>query len=152
MSSRNNLEQLRAAVVDGRTENIRYRQNELQSLHTSLRQNGATIISSISKDSDALSPKITFEAEAEYWLALNAVEKKFELLDFEVLAKQEYLVAKGFDNRDRRVGKGLVIIRPTTHTRFYSVIIALAAAITAGNCIALEVNLHLKLPTGYFAD
>jgi acyl-CoA reductase-like NAD-dependent aldehyde dehydrogenase len=147
MASSGSLEQLRAAVIDGRTENVRYRQNELQRLHSSLRENATTIIAAISKDAEAISPNIRFESEAEYWLAMDGVERQFESLDFEASLKQEYLITTGASNKDRRVGKGLVLIRPSTHTRFYSIIIPLATAITAGNCVALEVrfNVHMAL-------
>ncbi|KFY35727.1 hypothetical protein V494_05662 [Pseudogymnoascus sp. VKM F-4513 (FW-928)] len=139
MPSLSSLEQLHAAAIDGRTDNVRHRQNELQKLHLCLRENATTILSCISKDSDGGSSTISLESEAEYWLTINAVEQQYDGLDFETSIKEEYLIATGTNNENRRIGKGVVVIRPTTHTRFYSIIVPLVAAIAAGNCIALEL-------------
>ena len=140
MPSLSGFEQLRAAAIDGRTENVRHRQNEIQKLHLSLCENAMIILSSISKDSDGSSSTITIESEAEYWLTMNAVEQQYEGLDFEESIKQEYLIATGANNQSQRIGKGVIVIRPTTHTRFYSIIVPLATAMAAGNCTALEVR------------
>lgn len=138
MNASHTLSQLKAAVIDGRTENLRYRQNELQKLHATLRENADKILTVIA--SHGSSRKIGSEAETEYYLTLQAVANFYKSLDFSESLKNEYLIANGADNVDRRVGKGLVILRPTTHTRFYSIICPLAAAISAGNCILLEVS------------
>jgi hypothetical protein len=140
MSSLSGLEQLRAAAIDGRTENVRHRQNEIQKLHLCLRENAATILSSITKDSDSGSSNTSLESEAEFWLTMNAVEQQYDGLDFEASIKQEYLIVTGANNQGRRIGKGVVVIRPTTHTRFYSIIVPLVTAIAAGSCTALEVR------------
>ncbi|KFZ04648.1 hypothetical protein V501_09104 [Pseudogymnoascus sp. VKM F-4519 (FW-2642)] len=139
MSSLSGLEQLRAAAIDGRTENVRHRQNEIQKLHLCLRENAATILSSITKDSDSGSSNTSLESEAEFWLTMNAVEQQYDGLDFEASIKQEYLIVTGANNQGRRIGKGVVVIRPTTHTRFYSIIVPLVTAIAAGSCTALEL-------------
>lgn len=73
-------------------------------------------------------------------MALDAVRHFYDTLDFDKELQQEYNVANGKDNKDRRVGAGLVIIRPTTHTRYYSIVNPLAAAISAGNCVILELQ------------
>lgn len=130
------LEKLRAAVIDGRTQNVRYRQDELQKLHAALRNNADGILSAISNDTNGP----TSEATAEYYLAMSGFKKFYQSLRFEDSIKDEYSIAKGVDAASRRVGKGLVILRPTTHTRFYSIICPIAAAIAAGNCTCLEVR------------
>lgn len=135
------LEPLHAAVIDGRTDNVRYRQNELQKLHYCLGNNASTIQLAITKDADAHSSTISPESKAEYWLAVHATERHYESLDFEASMKLEYLISAGVDNKSRRIGNGLVVIRPTMHTRFYSIMVAATAAIAAGNCVALEVSL-----------
>jgi hypothetical protein len=145
MPSLTGLEQLRAAAIDGRTENVRHRQNEIQKLHSCLRENATTILSSISKDSDGGSTTISLESEAEYWLTMNAVEQQYDGLDFEASIKQEYLIATGANNQSRRIGKGVVVVRPTTHTRFYSIIVPLATAMAAGSCTALEVRFCIQI-------
>ncbi|PQE22030.1 aldehyde dehydrogenase protein [Rutstroemia sp. NJR-2017a BBW] len=139
MTSNSNLDRLRASVIEGTTENVRYRQRELERLHSSLCKNKSLLLSSISKDADGASGKSNFEPDAEFWLTINAMETHYKSLDFEKSMVEEYLIAKGSDNKERRVGQGLVIIRPTAHTRFYSIITPIAAAIAAGNCVALEL-------------
>jgi acyl-CoA reductase-like NAD-dependent aldehyde dehydrogenase len=132
------FELLRAAAIDGRTTNIRYRQNELQSLHAALRNDAESICAAIQNDWQ--SSGANAESEAEYYLAMDAVAHFYEVLDFDKALKDEYMISTGEDNPNRRVGKGVVVIRPTNHTRFYSVICPLAAAIAAGNCVCLEVR------------
>jgi acyl-CoA reductase-like NAD-dependent aldehyde dehydrogenase len=129
-------DQLRAAVADGRTENIRYRQNQLQSFHATLRSHADKICDAIAQDSFTGTRS---EAEIEYHHAMSAITQFYSSLDFEKSLKDEYLLANGLDNISRRVGRGLVVLRPTTHTRFYSIVCPIAAAIAAGNCICLEV-------------
>jgi acyl-CoA reductase-like NAD-dependent aldehyde dehydrogenase len=128
------LDTLRAAVTDGRTENVRWRQNEFQRLHAALREMVDTICEAISKDA---SPSMA-DAQKEFYLTMDAIRHSYETLDFDRLLKEEYSVKDGKDNLERRVGLGLLVIRPTRHTRFYSILTPLAAAIAAGNCVLLE--------------
>ncbi|KAB5563073.1 Aldehyde/histidinol dehydrogenase [Coniochaeta sp. 2T2.1] len=130
------LERIQAAVIDGRTENIRFRQGQLQSLHQTLREEASSICRALVQDSSSS----VAEAETEFCLAMDAVRHFYDSLDFDKELEDEYKVANGKDNEERRVGAGLVIIRPTTHTRFYSVVNPLAAAISAGNCVILELQ------------
>ncbi|KAK9422114.1 putative Aldehyde dehydrogenase domain-containing protein [Seiridium unicorne] len=137
------VERLQLAVIDGRTENIRYRQNQLQGLHAALRNDAGTICSALARDSQASAA----EVETEYYLATDAVRHWYDSLDFAEEHKQEYAVTEGKDNSTRRLGVGLVIIRPTSHTRLYSIISPLAAAISAGNCLEdtlLQVDAVLR--------
>ena len=129
------IAQLRAAKIDGRTENVRYRQNELQRLHKILRENADTICEAIQKDA----PGPRAEVESEFYLTMLAVGDAYKTLDFNRELKEEYLIAKGKNNENRRAGYGIVIIRPTTHTRFFSIVVPLAFAIAAGNCVLLEL-------------
>lgn len=131
------IDRLQASVVDGRTENGRYRQDQLQRLHRSLREEASQITAALVADSKLSSS----EVDAEYYLGMEAVRHFYDSLDFERDLKEEYSVVRGEDNLTRRVGAGLVVIRPTSHTRFYSIVDPLAAAIAAGNCIILEVSL-----------
>ena len=133
------LERIQSSVIDGRTETIRFRQDQLQNLHKTLRDEISSICLALTQDS----PSSTVEADTEFYLAVDAVRHFYDSLDFQKEIEQEYLIANGKDNKDRRVGAGLVIIRPTTHTRLYSIVNPLAAAISAGNCVILEVS---KLP------
>lgn len=130
------IDRLQASVVDGRTENGRYRQDQLQRLHRRLREEASQIVAALVADSDSSSP----EVDAEYYLGMEAVRHFHDSLDFERDLRDEYSVVRGEDNPARRVGAGLVVIRPTSHTRFYSIVAPLAAAIAAGNCVILEVS------------
>lgn len=135
------IDRLQESVVDGRTENGRYRQDQLQRLHRTLREQASQITAALVADSRSSSS----EVDAEYYLGMEAVRHFYDSLDFEKDLKEEYSVVRGEDNLTRRVGAGLVVIRPTSHTRFYSIITPLAAAIAAGNCVILEVSLRYSM-------
>jgi acyl-CoA reductase-like NAD-dependent aldehyde dehydrogenase len=130
------IDRLRAAVTDDRAENSTYKQTELHNLHGVLRARAGVICAAIAQDRQCSAA----EVETEFFLAMAAIRHFYESIDFAKELKEEYLVTTGVDNVSRRVGIGLVAIRPTTYTRFYSVISPLAAAIAAGNCILLEVS------------
>jgi acyl-CoA reductase-like NAD-dependent aldehyde dehydrogenase len=134
------IERLRASITEGRPESVRFRQNEFQRLHAALRENSASICDAISKDESCS----TADSEKEFYLTMDALRTFYETLDFDHLLKQEYLVKEGKDNRNRRVGLGLVAIRPSSHSQFYSVLVPLGAAIAAGNCVILEVRFFAK--------
>ncbi|KAK3327993.1 Aldehyde/histidinol dehydrogenase [Cercophora scortea] len=134
------MERLEAAAVDGRTENIRYRQQQLQTLHQTLTAEASAICSALSQDGRSLSA----EAETEFYLGMEAVRHFYDALDFDRELENEYRVANGKDNPGRRVGVGMVVIRPTDHSRFYSIVTPLAAAISAGNCVVLELQESLS--------
>lgn len=130
------IERLQISAVDGRAENGRYRQDQLHSLHRILRAEAGKICAALQVDSN--SPAT--EVETEFYLAMEAIRHFYESLDFDEDLKHEYSVANGRNNLNRRVALGLVVISPTSHTRFYSVVTPLAAAIAAGNCVLLDVS------------
>ncbi|TVY84409.1 Aldehyde dehydrogenase family 3 member B2, partial [Lachnellula suecica] len=133
-SLQNGIDTLRATVIEGRTESVRHRQNELHSMYSALLENSNLIRDAISKDSEVSAA----EANREYLLAMDASVKIYETLDFDQSITNEYSIKECRDNQMRRIGAGIVLIRPTTHTRFYSLITPLVAAIAAGNCTLLE--------------
>jgi acyl-CoA reductase-like NAD-dependent aldehyde dehydrogenase len=135
-SLQDSIDILRSAVIDGRTENVRHRQNEFQKLHSVLRGNSSSICDAIAKDSGGS----TANAEKEFVLAMDAIQNIYETLDFDQSLKEEYLVKEGKDHLSRRVGVGIVAIRPTRHSRLYSILSPLAAAFAAGNCVLVEVR------------
>jgi len=126
---------LLAAVLDGRAENVRFRQKELHRLHTVLKEQKYAICEAISQS--ASSSK--FEADLEFFSAMDSIQQSYESLNFDKLMEEEYLVAKKKNNAGRRVGLGLVAIRAQKYSRFCSIVDPLAAAIAAGNCVLLEV-------------
>ncbi|KAF7923369.1 hypothetical protein EAE99_007066 [Botrytis elliptica] len=134
------IDNLRASVIDGRSNNVRYRQNELQSLHKALRDNVDRITSAITEDLFGHVRKIDTEVLCVFYLASDVVRRSYQTLNFKESISNEYKVANGIDFLSRKIGKGLVVIRPTTHTRFYSIICPIAIAIAAGNCVCLELG------------
>jgi acyl-CoA reductase-like NAD-dependent aldehyde dehydrogenase len=130
------LETLRASVTEGRAENIRYRQNELYSLHSALRENVNQLCEAIAKDY-AGSP---MKAETEFFLTMDAVRISYKNLDFDKSITEEYSVKFRKGNSERRAALGLVAIRPTRHSRLYSVVTPLVTALEAGNCVIVEVR------------
>jgi acyl-CoA reductase-like NAD-dependent aldehyde dehydrogenase len=126
---------LRGAVIECRFENVRYRQDQLHALYAALRENSGAIREALEKHSRCT----VAETESEFYLTMDAVQKSYESLDFEDALNQEYLVTKGENNTGRRVGIGLIVIRPQRHSRFYSIVSPVVAALAAGNCILLEV-------------
>jgi acyl-CoA reductase-like NAD-dependent aldehyde dehydrogenase len=129
------LPQLRASVADGRAQNSRFKQKQLQSLHAELLVQADAICAVMARES----PNSAAEVETEFYLTMAALRHFYESIDSAQDLKEEYLVTKGVDNTQRRVGAGLVVIRPTYYTMLYSIICPIAAAIAAGNCILLEV-------------
>ena len=131
------MELIRGSIIDGRVENVRYRQNQLHQLHASLRTNVDKVCEAISKDAHFSKAA----PEREFYLAMDSINKAYETLDFHHSLEEEYLVKEEKDNLWRRTGLGLIAIRPGTHSRLYSIVTPLAMAIAAGNCVYLEVRL-----------
>lgn len=129
------LDRLEASAVDGRAHNIRYRQNQIHLLHAYLRKNAEAFCLAISKDEEINLD----EAELEYFLTMTTVKEIYEQLDFEQSLAKEYAATKLENNTTRRAPYGIVLVRPGTYTRLYSIIAPLAAAIGAGNCVLFEV-------------
>lgn len=129
------ISRLRASVVEGRVENVRYRQDQLYALHGVLLEYADKITLAITDDSGCSME----DAETEFYLGMDALRKSYESLNFEKSLKDEYLVASGNSNEDKRVALGLIAIKASRHSHFYSIVGAISAAITAGNCILLEV-------------
>ncbi|KAF6815830.1 putative aldehyde dehydrogenase [Colletotrichum sojae] len=130
------IEKLLVTVVDGRAEGIRFRQDNLRSLHDELRRESAALCAAQERDTGASRSEI----EVEHYLAMEAVRHFFDSLDFTTELDAEYLIARGRDNKARRTGAGLVIVRPTTYTRLFSILSPLSAALAAGSVVALELE------------
>ena len=130
------LDRLHDTVLDGRTRNARYRQNQLQSLHSFLQQNMDALCRTMVEDTNSPAEEIY----VEFHFAIETVRLVHGNIDFDKSLKQEYLIAKGHDDSQRRVPVGLVLIRPTTHTRLFSIVSAIAASFAAGNATLLEVS------------
>ncbi|KAJ5683597.1 hypothetical protein N7462_006762 [Penicillium macrosclerotiorum] len=129
------LARIRAANLDGRTQNTRYRQSQFHRLQSALVERIADIQDAIRTDSG----HTRLEVRAEVVLALQELRTHYTSMSLHKDLDAEYRIANGRDNSDNARGVGIVYIVPSTHTLFFSVISALAAALAAGNCIVLEL-------------
>ncbi|RYP50734.1 hypothetical protein DL768_003794 [Monosporascus sp. mg162] len=135
---------LQDTLADGRLDNVFFRRDQLRQLQESLLQHKDALLDGIVKDSgNNLS-----EAFAELYMTLSAVKLYHDELNPEEQLAAEYRIGKGRDAADAREGIGIVLLVPQKHTFVYSVLVPLAAAIAAGNCvvIVLEQTL-LSLPS-----
>ncbi|EKG11852.1 hypothetical protein MPH_11348 [Macrophomina phaseolina MS6] len=135
------LANVRNTALDGRLQNIFWRQDQLRSLHGKLVAQEPAVLEAITKDSH----NTLAEAKIEYYLALAAVKQHYSSLNPEQELEREYRVAHGKDAADRREPIGIAYIEPATaHTLFYSVIVPLASAIAAGNCVVVQLSNTLQ--------
>lgn len=134
------ISRLRAAKIDGRTENLRYRQSQLQYLHRELCAANDEIRGAIRKDASFTSQ----EADVEFASAMSALKEAYESLDFDQSLDEEYNPARGLDYLKRRTGVGIVYIKPANSFPFFNVLAPIVAAIAAGNCILLQLDGRLR--------
>jgi acyl-CoA reductase-like NAD-dependent aldehyde dehydrogenase len=125
-----------AARIDGRAQSPRYIQQQLLRLHDMLVENAKDIRDAIRNDSHHTSSEI----EVEYYLALQTVKDLYLPFKVERLIEEEYNLANSIDSPYRVVAAGMVYISPADHTRLYSIIAPLSTAISAGNCVVVEVS------------
>lgn len=129
------LQPIREAAIDGRLQNIIYRQTQLEKLQKALITNIASVESAIRNDSGNNEAEVAVECI----LTLQSVKDYYNLLDADDALHKEYAIARGEDAPEQVEPIGIVYIVPSTYTPFYSVIVALSAAIAAGNCVVVEV-------------
>lgn len=129
------LSRILAALIDGRAQNTRYRQSQLQKLQSTLVEHIASIQDAILSDSGHTRD----EVRAEIVFALQELRVHYSGLSLKKDLEVEYRIAHRKDNPDAVRGVGIIYIVPTSHTPFFSIISALSAAMAAGNCIVLEV-------------
>ncbi|KAF4882337.1 4,4'-diaponeurosporen-aldehyde dehydrogenase [Colletotrichum fructicola] len=134
------LDRVTAAAIDRRAHNIRYRQQQLQQLHSFLRKHVDTICKLTMQDSNYTDE----EAGVEFSLTANAVKTLYDQLDFDECLKKEYAISRNQSNIGARTPIGIVLIRPGSHSRFFSIISPLAAALASGNCVILELPPSLR--------
>ncbi|EKV04280.1 PutA family dehydrogenase, putative [Penicillium digitatum] len=134
------LQAVREAALDGRMHNVVTRRTQLEALQQTLLDNTDTIQDAICADTGYVAP----EAAAEYLLTLNTLKEYHQSLDIDRALQDEYAIARGEDAASRRDPVGIVYIVPTSYTVFYSVLVAVAGALTAGNCIVIELPNSLR--------
>ena len=127
---------LLSTAHEGRGRAPRYRQHHLLFMHDFLRKNVDQIRTAIKQDAFTTDSEI----DAEIALALAAVRRLYEQIDFKKCLRDEMRIARGEDNLDARIPYGIVLLRPTKHTRFFSIISAAATALAAGNVVLVEVR------------
>jgi acyl-CoA reductase-like NAD-dependent aldehyde dehydrogenase len=127
---------VRAAAIDGRAQNPFYRKTQLKKLHDVLIRNHQAIEDAIARDTGYS----TAEVKIEFSAGIKCVKDQYESIDPQVFFKAEYRIADGKDAADNREAVGVVVIEPTTHTLFFSILSALTSAIAAGNCVILQVR------------
>jgi acyl-CoA reductase-like NAD-dependent aldehyde dehydrogenase len=131
---------IRSAAIDGRVHNPIYRKDQLRNLHSALADNASAIQDAIAKDSKH-QPS---EVKVEYCLALQIIADAYTSINPDQQLEEEYAVTKGHDDITSREPVGIVVIEPSHHAFFYGLIAALAPALAAGNCIIVQVSLHIS--------
>ena len=131
-----NFDRLKAAVIDRRSHNVFYRQQQIQSLFKALQNNAEKFRQAIINDTG----HSEYETTMEINLTISSVRTNYASLDATKFHNDEYAVANGKDAAQNSVPVGIVYIEPTTHTLLYSIIVPLSAAITAGNCVIVLVS------------
>jgi acyl-CoA reductase-like NAD-dependent aldehyde dehydrogenase len=129
------LQAVREAAIDGRLHNIFIRREQLEALQRKLLEQADAIENAIRSDSGYAASEVA----VEYLLTLKSLKEYHQSLNAERALKDEYAIARGEDDANRTVPIGIVYIVPTSYTPFYSIITAVAGAITAGNCVVIEV-------------
>jgi len=133
--SEKDLASLRAASLDGRCQNVFYKQTQLQRLHDRLLAHASELHEAIVRDTGFSAT----EAKVEVGLAINTVKERYQELDPKEEFKREYAVTNKENASELRIGVGIVLIKPASFCQLYSVVAPLSAAVAAGNCVLLQV-------------
>lgn len=127
---------LEEAVIDGQTQNLYYRQTQLERLCKTLLENGDQIRKAIKADTR----NIDSEVAVEFSLTISTIKRHYASLQPLKAHEEEYLIAQGKDAPDQREPAGIIFIEPISHTLFYSLLDPLSAAIASGNCVIALVS------------
>ncbi|KAL1656941.1 hypothetical protein SLS61_000737 [Didymella pomorum] len=135
------IAQLQATALTARCHNSFFRQKQLKSLHDALRQDSNTVKDAIKSDTRVSEQ----EAAAEVALSLDLVKEQYAAINPAKDLEEEYRLSKGKDAQDQTRPWGVVYIEPQqNHTPLFSIIMALSAALAAGNCVALKLDNNLR--------
>lgn len=130
------VERVLAAATEGQAQSLRHIQQQLSRLHAALTDAGSDIRNAISKNDK----HTTSEVEIQYALALENVATHLSESGFEAQLQSEYRLARSENAADNTAPYGTVYIVPARYNQVYSCVTAAAAAISAGNCVVLEVS------------
>lgn len=137
MSSTRTFSRIRAAAIDERLLNPYLRREQLENLHTAIQSNSQELCDAAFQDACVTKA----ETKVEIHLALLVLKEHYVAIDPDKELKAEYQLAHGQDFETRRKPYGIVYIEPCLHTLTFSVIVAVGAAIAAGNCVLVQVSI-----------
>lgn len=127
---------LRAAAIDGRMQNVFYRQHQLEALHHSIIDHASEIRQALKSDYGYSSAESTVELH----LTVETLKRVYGNLEPDKMLADEYAVATGNDAPSNRVPAGIVYIQPSSHSLLFSIVAPLSTAIAAGNCVIILVS------------
>lgn len=127
---------VRAAAIDGRMQNVFYRQHQLEALHQSMIDHASEIRQALENESGYSSAESTVELH----LTVERLKRVYGNLRPEKMLADEYALATGKDAPLNRVPAGIVYIQPSSHSLLFSIVAPLSAAIAAGNCVIVLVS------------
>ncbi|KAI8632759.1 Aldehyde/histidinol dehydrogenase [Xylariaceae sp. FL1651] len=134
------LSNIRSTAIDGRLLNPIYRKTLLRDLHNALSDHITDIQDAIVNDTG----KQSSEAKAETWLSLQLLADAYVSIRPDQAVKQEYAIARGEDLSNNREPIGIVIVHPSVHCFFFSLMSALVPAFSAGNCVVVQADWSLS--------
>lgn len=140
---------LSAAYIDGRAHTARFRQQQFHRLHSVLVFNKSRLVEALQADNDYTE----LEAVFEFSLGLSELRSMYESVDLEAELAASRAVQSGQDGLQRKIGLGIVYIRPEkAKSSLYSILSPLCAALAAGNCVIVEVCMPCKKREEWFQD
>ncbi|ETN42316.1 uncharacterized protein HMPREF1541_01470 [Cyphellophora europaea CBS 101466] len=124
---------IQASVIDGIALTPRFRERNLTALHSALQDVRAELVEEI-KQQGATNEEAMFQ----YLLTLNALKEFHSTVHPQACQEAEYRVARSQDHPDQRRPYGYAYIVPAHVDELYSTVVAVAAALAAGNCILVQ--------------
>ncbi|KPI35035.1 Fatty aldehyde dehydrogenase [Cyphellophora attinorum] len=129
------MDTIRASIIDGIAINARFRERTLSALHRGIETSRPEIIAALH---DGVARTTQIEAEAQYIMTLNAIRDFHRSTNPKESLKQEYRPAKSQDDTHKRSPIGYAYILTPVGDPLYSLVVPVAAAIAAGNCVLIE--------------
>ena len=71
---------------------------------------------------------------------MRGLADAYSTINLDKLREEEYAIANRNNAPGAREPVGSVVVEPTLHTFFYSLVSAVAPAIAAGNCVVIQVS------------
>jgi acyl-CoA reductase-like NAD-dependent aldehyde dehydrogenase len=122
--------------LEGRAQPIHYRKTQLHRLQIELLNSADEIKASIKADEGHTS----HEADFEYILVLSELRQHYDTLNPKNELATMRQIELGNSNLSRSKSTSIAYVEPSAHTRLYSVLSPVCAAIAAGNCVIVEVS------------